>query len=166
MIKVYVAASSKETARFTFVKGLLLGSRYLELAYDWAAVIADVQADGGPTDAELSREDARGYATKDLDMVDTARVFWLLTPETRTAGAWFEAGYALAQIRANRTAARGLGRLIVASGPVESSIFCALSDEEHATDLAAFESIQAWAERCEVAGGRKREEAQAESSGQ
>lgn len=145
MIKVYVAASSREKHRFEFVKELLAASETLELAHDWVEVQASVQADGGPTDAELTRADARRYAIQDLSHVECADAFWLLAPETRTSGAWVEFGYAIAALHAGRSHFQpGKRALIVVSGAFEGSIFCACADEEHTTDHGAFESITAW----------------------
>ena len=120
-----------------------------------------MQADGGASDAELSRHDARHYAAEDLSHIETSRIFWLLAPETRTSGAWVEFGYAVAL---SHIANRGPGPLgqnrpqhIVASGAVEGSIFCACADEEHATDRGAFDAITAWGrEQKEVSDGREK----------
>lgn len=150
MPKIYVAASSKEKARASCVMDRIRASPLLELAHDWVAVQDEVQAHGGPSDAELSRTDARGYATTDLEYVAEVDIFWLLAPETPTSGAWVEYGYALAGVS-----------YVVVSGAVERSIFCACAHEEHATDAAAFKAIVGWEERHK----RDEEDRQAQTPG-
>ncbi|MCZ6871661.1 MAG: hypothetical protein O7G84_19360, partial [Gammaproteobacteria bacterium] len=98
MIRIYVAASSGEKSRAAKAMEWIRAEPGLELAHDWVAVQASVQAAGGPSDAELPRADARRYAMEDLRKVEGARIFWLLVPET--AGAWVEFGYALGRIAA------------------------------------------------------------------
>lgn len=115
-MKVYIAGSSKEldlVARYTD----RVRAAGHEITCDWVAVMrAEAKADH-----ELTPDEARMYAERDRRGVATADLFWLILPEGKSEGAFWEFGYAYA-----RSYLDGRPGRIIVSGNVGARIFCRL----------------------------------------
>jgi hypothetical protein len=78
-------------------------------------------------------------ASADLGAIDACEAFWLLAPETGSAGAWVELGYAFARQRADHC------RVVISGAGSKRTIFGAFGIEV-ATDDEALR----WLERFEA----------------
>lgn len=135
-LRVYIAASSREMDRARAAM-FALRAWGCEITEDWVAAIEAA----GAANEGLSDEDRRRYAGADLRGVADADVFWLLAPETPSAGCWVEMGYALSHTTWGQSPAR-----IIVSGPGRARcIFAALADVEVDTDAAGLEAVLAMA---------------------
>src|SRR6185312_9152573 len=89
-LKVYVAGSSID---IDISEPLIARIRAagLVVTHDWTAV---VRAHGGGNPVDLTREQRVRLAEEDIRGAVNADWFWLVMPQTPTAGAWFEFGAA------------------------------------------------------------------------
>lgn len=95
---IYVAGGSSERAQIAGYMARLRAAGWV-VTYDWTA-------DPGWSDPMHPRDTS---ARNDVRGIETAAVFWLVCPETKSEGAHFELGYACALF--------GPGRSILVSGP-------------------------------------------------
>lgn len=124
-MRVYVAASSQEVDRARYAMRAVERAG-CELTHDWTQ---DLAAVGCAQGYALPSRRRREIAERDLMAIRRADVLWLLIPETRTAGAWAEWGYAWA-----------VCPTLIASGCErdEAPLFIELADHVFRTDdLAA-----------------------------
>lgn len=114
--KIYVAGASREK---DLCKGYM--KRLREAGFDVVSTWPEaIEGEGGKTDAELSIDDKIKYAHQDLAQLESADLFWLITPrhEHPTKGAWIELGFALSYMPP---------RFIVVSGDTRACIFATLA---------------------------------------
>jgi hypothetical protein len=130
-LAVYVAASSREMPRARWAMDALRAAG-VRITCDWVAAIEAA----GAANEGLTDEQRRRYASEDLYGLRLADVVWLLAPETPSAGAWVELGYAMAWRHLR----------IVVSGPSRvRCVFAALADLETDRDEDALAEIVAMA---------------------
>ncbi len=129
-MKIYVAGASKEPERVRAAMTAVRAHGW-EVTLDW---LADIEAAGSANEG-LSQLDRVRYAQSDLRGIDRADVVWLLAPVIGGVGAWVELGYALAR-----------GYTVIVSGASSArTIFAALAEEEHVSDLDALASLRDYA---------------------
>jgi nucleoside 2-deoxyribosyltransferase len=125
MMRVYIAASSKELGRAKAVKALLEDYGH-QVTHDW---MAEVEKVGSANPEGASQQDLARWASEDLAGVDNADFFWLLMPEDGGLGAFWEAGYAQAR-----------GKVLIVSGRHSRSIFTIFA-HRYDSDVEAFEAV-------------------------
>jgi hypothetical protein len=118
VIAIYLAGASKELDRCETLRDRLTAAGH-RVTRNW---MADVRANAHRPDADIGKEERAAYARADLDGVAACGVFWLVTPELPSLGAWVELGYAL-----RRADESPYLPLIIVSGPWRS-IFGDLAD--------------------------------------
>lgn len=96
MHDVYVAGSSREIPRVRAAMDALRDAGLVVIG-DWTRA---VESFGSGGDA-LTDEQRANCANDDLDAIDDARAILVLWPETPSAGAYIELGYALGRVRSN-----------------------------------------------------------------
>lgn len=136
IVKVYVAASSKEIERATRWMDKLrdLAPYGIEVISTWPEDIACKQG-GVPNPSNALRADRAAWADRNLDQIEESDVFWMLAPDHTIPENHGHGAYA------ELSAAIILGvvtRLV--SGETTQSVFNALC-EEYPSDEAAFASI-------------------------
>ena len=117
LMKIYVAGASKEIDMVERYIRILRDTGHV-ITVDWCAEIRKV-GDANPRD--LPREENAKFAEDDLSGVRQADLFWLLIPQSNSAGCWIEFGYACAMRRRPISSPE-----IFVSGDYGRSIFCAL----------------------------------------
>lgn len=123
-VKVYVAGSSAELERAQRAIDFIRSIGW-EVVHDWVADVRRERLEGGRQDSDLSDEERRTFAHKDLTSVGDAELVWLLVPNNPSTGAWVELGYALALTRV----LIHIAPRIIASGPAAAgNLFCSLLD--------------------------------------
>jgi hypothetical protein len=129
-LRVYVAGSSAELDRVKTAMDRLRKAG-ITVSHDWVACINEVGSanPAGATDADRAQ-----WAWEDLRGVKNADILWVLWPETPSAGACVELGYAI----------RG-GQRIIISGNHKTSIFTT-SGECYDTDYEALAEVLSTAE--------------------
>jgi hypothetical protein len=132
-LRIYVAGSSKEMDRARKAMDAVRAHGWT-LTQDWVAIIEEKGAPNLVDDVIRKQ-----CAEADADAVLKSNVFWLLAPHTRTSGAWFEMGVAWMKRKQDGEI------LIIASGPGEQSIFCALADCEFEHDGSALDWLEDYA---------------------
>ena len=113
MLKIYVAASSKEMDRAQKAMDWVKTTWGLELAHDWVADIKQ-RAERGLTDDDLTMEEAARFVGADINAILQSNVLWLLLPTTPTTGAWIEYGIGIVARRLGN--ATGTDRYLICSG--------------------------------------------------
>lgn len=134
-MNIYVAASSQELERAGAVMNLIKAYPGLHLTHDWVSTINQVRNVEQIADGDLGERERFLHAKNDLAAIhqalvrDDSGLFWLLTPQKHTSGAWVEFGYALA--RAQTMRALGGTQNVICSGPGhEHYIFCSMASEK------------------------------------
>ncbi len=134
-LQVYVAGASQDIPRAKAAMQALLETGMVEITHDW---IPDIE--NSLPDEELTPEQHRPFAEKDVRGVLDAHVLWLLTPEYPSSGAWVELGVAVGYRLAKGSFSQQ--PVIISSGPKTTrNLFCSLSDRQFDTDDAAFDWI-------------------------
>lgn len=128
-MKLYIAASSSDLVRVRHWDQIARSVAGIEVVSSWLDVVAQV-GEANPRDIERAR--ARAWALDDLTDIHRADAVWFLVPplDQPTRGAWCELGFAQARNK----------KIIVCSGDVRQSIFCALGDE-YERDEDAFAAL-------------------------
>jgi hypothetical protein len=130
-MRVYVGASSRETARAEMWMAALKAVG-IEVVSTWPEVIRRNGGEANPMHAP--REDRAVWSEDDLAELSTATVFWFLLPTGEiSAGAYTEFGYALSMNEMS------VDFWVLTSGK-ETSIFTALADNFE-EDRDAFKAI-------------------------
>ena len=146
MLQVYVAGASQDIPRAKAIMQALRGTGMAEITHDW---IPDIE--NSPGDENLTPEQHRPFAEKDVQGVIKADMLWLLTPEFPSSGAWVELGVAIGYRLAKGSFSQQ--PIVISSGPKASrNLFCSLSDQQFDTDDAAFAWIQHHVEAIKHAG--------------
>lgn len=128
---VYLSGSSREIEVTEHWRDRLKAAGF-PIAYDWTKSVRQ-HPEG---DAALSSDQRHAAAHADLTGIHASSVFWLLTPDGPSLGAWVELGYALA-LRAHGLTRRPI--VLVSGAP--RSVFSELADYHFATHLECFEAI-------------------------
>lgn len=102
----------------------------LAITVNWTKPLLDNRA-RGIADVDMSEAERARHAVVDLDGVDRAEFFWLVTPRTGSLGCWVELGHALA-----------LGKHIIVSADHGRSIFTQLAHKRFDTHEQALEWLQ------------------------
>lgn len=140
-VKVYVAGASRELLRVQKMMQLVKAHPYLKLTHDWVQDIMNA----GTQDSELSPEECRHYALRDIAGVQDADVVLYLKPERPSTGAAFEFGAAwgISSQWSMEGAYTGHSRVLIVSGADSAhvSIFHALADYQFTDDVTAYEWI-------------------------
>lgn len=131
MTAIYLAGASKEFERCETFRDRLIAAGH-HVTRNW---MADVRANAHRPDGDIGKAERAAYARADLEGVAACNVFWLVTPELPSLGAWVELGYAL-----RRSDEAQFQPVIVVSGPWRS-IFGDLADYSFATHEEAFEFL-------------------------
>jgi hypothetical protein len=130
-MRIYIAGSSKEVERVKHWQGQAR-LRGHQITHDWTG---DVIAN--PNDSALTPEHMRRAASEDFAGVYRCSVFWLLAPEVKSEGAFFELGVAYC-----RAFITGANPDVIVSGPTAGRIFCHLpSIVRFPSDELAFASL-------------------------
>lgn len=138
--KVYVAGPSSELDRCKRWMAEL-ESEGIPVTHDWTLAIERERKS-----TPLDEHEYRMHARRDLIAIDEATIIWILTPIAgHTRGAWFEAGYAFANLSSPSS---GFGspapkKAIVVSPPVGAGVIFMLLPgiEEFYSDQLALEWI-------------------------
>jgi hypothetical protein len=136
-MKIYLAGASKEIDNVKRYRDAVISLGH-EITHDWIADI-EREASKGVTDHDLTDDEARRYAQKDLRGIASADLFWFLLPGLPSPGAWFEFGFAVRMFQGT-----GFPKLIV-SGYSRGRIFTRLPGvERFETHDAALLALQAY----------------------
>ncbi len=125
---LYLAGASKELPLCETLRDRLTAAGHT-VTRNW---MADVRANEHRPDSDISKAERAAFARADLEGVAACNVFWLVTPEGSSIGAWVELGYALRRAEESK-----FNPVIVVSGPWRS-IFGDLADYAFATHEDAF----------------------------
>ncbi len=143
-MKIYVAGSSKELDRVEGVIARLRSAGHM-ITHDWTKAVR-----AAPDDHAITDEHARQCAEADVRGVYDADVVWLLIPEVKSEGAFFELGAAWGWRHPDIRSPR---RRLVASGNPTGRIFLWLPGiQRYPDDEAALEAI-GWDRTGEIKAG-------------
>ena len=132
-VLVYLAGASRELERVQKWAAALERCSYITLAHRWF----DTAHEWIGKDHTLSRKQQAHLAEDEQLAIRSARIFWLLWPETKSPGAFIELGYALS----HRFHVARYYAVIVSGDNASHSIFTATSDYRSDSDALAFDAV-------------------------
>ena len=132
-VLVYLAGASRDLPRVTKWAAALERSQHLRVAHRWF----DTAHEWAGSDHTLSRRQQQLIAEDEQLAIRSARIFWLLWPETKSAGAFIELGYGLGH---RFHVARNYDVIVSGAGAMQS-VFTATCDYRSDSDALAFDAV-------------------------
>lgn len=141
-VLVYLAGASRELERVNKWATALDRSSTVKLAHRWF----DTAHSWAGNDSALSRRQQHLLADDEQLAIRSARIFWLLWPETKSPGAFIELGYALS----HRFHVARQYAVVVSGESATRSIFTATTDYRSDSDALAFDALLVFANSMRV----------------